>query len=168
MTVSPNYRGNYKIGFPVSMFSAIEDIDEYELGKVLKMLFIYSMNDKQLTYRYQQMFEFFNADPRVRSIFKIFKPYIDPQIEKYKKTCERNAKNGRKGGRPRKDGSPAISRDDTLYQKREILEEMLRAIDIKIEEPTKEVVEVAPMQPPYYYDNYNSMTSTSFFDVCNL
>ena len=175
-TVNPNYRGYYKMQLPVNMFSAIEDCEEYELGKVFKMLFIYSMNDKQLTYRYTQLFEYFNADPRVRSIFKIFKPILDPQIEKYKEMCERNAKNGRKGGRPRNDGTPAQTEErKLLYNKRELLEEILSGLKGITEEEIKDTsnrlsepeFDVTPYPVPYFYENYASYTNAMYYDVVN-
>lgn len=176
--VTPNYKSRNNIVLPVSMFQCIEDCNEYELGKVLKMIFIYCMSDKQLTYNYQRMFEFYNADQHVRSVFKAFKPYLDPQIEKYRKMCERNAKNGRKGGRPRKDGTSRF--DDThRYSKREILDEILREAGLikPKEEPKREPtmassehedVYITPPPTPYYYEAYSSISNASYLDVVNI
>lgn len=134
-----NYKAVPKIVIPTNYYSVIEDVPEYELGKVFKMLFVYCMKDDQIQYRYQQMFEMYNSDPHIRHIFKLFQITLDEQLEKYARICERNAKNGLLGGRPKKAHKPKPA-------------------------TPKEPIEVQPYSLPFIYEHYPSISTSTYWD----
>lgn len=104
-----NYKATPKICIPTNLYGVIEDVPEYELGRVLKMIMVYCMDENQIQYRYQQMFEMYLANPQTKMLFSFFKADIDDQIRKYENIRKRNAENGCKGGRPK--GSKTVNRN---------------------------------------------------------
>lgn len=72
-----------------------ESLPDEQAGKLIKGAFAYHMGDNV------QM-----DDPILSAVFDMIKAVIDQNKEAYAKTCERNAENGRKGGRPKKQAEP--------------------------------------------------------------
>ena len=154
-----NYKTMPNLVIPTKYYPVIEDMPEYDLGKVFKMLFVYCMRDDQLQYRYQQMFEMYNSDPHIRQLFKVFKIELDRQIEKYDAMYIRNVKNGRKGGRPRKGKTIGECSAD------ELLKAAIRVAKNTAAPATNtDEQEIAPPEKPFYYENYPSISTATYWD----
>lgn len=70
----------------------IEMLTDEQAGKLLKALMEFAVSGEEPAL----------SDPMVRLMFSVLSAQIRRDNEKYIETCERNAQNGRKGGRPKK------------------------------------------------------------------
>lgn len=95
------YKSVPNIKLSTDSYEYIEDVDNAQLGKLFKMIFLYTMDRNQIAEKQQQLFTFYNADPELRHLFKLFRKQLDTNIDNYAAIRKRNAENGCKGGRPR-------------------------------------------------------------------
>ena len=76
----------------VDQYDAIKDLDDAQLGKLLRDFFEYAMTGETT-----------ETDPVIRAVFMFFKRQFDRNTERYNAICERNRTNGIKSnGRPPK------------------------------------------------------------------
>lgn len=73
--------------------SQTELLSDEQLGKLLRALFIYEIHGKEPIF----------DDDIVKASFQFIKVTLDINREKYDEKCKRNAENGKKGGRPKKE-----------------------------------------------------------------
>ncbi|MDC7218625.1 MAG: DUF6291 domain-containing protein [Spirochaetales bacterium] len=71
---------------------AIALLSKEQKGELLDAMFIYNLDEKEP-----------ELDGMVKMAFAFLKNSFDYDREKHKKTCERNRRNGKKGGRPKTD-----------------------------------------------------------------
>ena len=81
-----------------SHFELIDELTDEQAGKLIKSIGKY---EKGITTEFDDML--------VKGIFISIKRDFDLQQQNYEKVCERNGKNGKKGGRPKK---PTITEDN--------------------------------------------------------
>ena len=56
--------------------------------------------------KYEKTGEITELDGMIKMAFSFIKTQLDRDREKYKKKCEKNKENGKKGGRPKKEEKP--------------------------------------------------------------
>jgi len=71
-------------------YDAIKELDYYDKAMLLDAIFEYNISRKTL-----------DLSPMAKMAFMFLKPHFDRDIEKYQNICDRNANNGRLGGRPK-------------------------------------------------------------------
>ena len=83
----------------------LREMKDADAGKLLKTLYSYHLSEEIPS----------DLSPECRMFFLMAKPFFDRNREKYRATCERNRKNGARGGRPRKDPSPEEGENDESF-----------------------------------------------------
>lgn len=71
----------------------LEDLSDTQISELFKALFRYAKSGEVIA----------TEDKLLRCAFKIFRKSIDASNKKYDEICKRNAENGAKGGRPKKE-----------------------------------------------------------------
>lgn len=71
----------------------LEDLSDTQISELFKALFRYAISGTEID----------TEDKLLRCAFKIFRKSIDASNKKYDEICRRNAENGAKGGRPKKE-----------------------------------------------------------------
>ncbi len=74
-------------------FDALKD---RELGMIFRAMYQYAFYQKEPDW----------LNDKLVTGFILIRPHLDADREKYKRVCERNRKNGQKGGRPKKTPEP--------------------------------------------------------------
>lgn len=76
-----------------SVYECAKDLSNISIEKALK--FVFAVFDYALN-------NVLPDDPEINAYFKLIKPNIDSCNSRYESICERNRKNGKEGGRPKK------------------------------------------------------------------
>ena len=81
-------------------------LSDEQIGKLLRAVFGYEIRGE---------YPDFNGDQMLLMCFQFVKTTLDINREKYFERCEKNAENGKKGGRPPNKSTPENNDETTTY-----------------------------------------------------
>lgn len=126
----------------------LDEINDAGAGKLFKALLKYSKSGEVTVL----------DQPDIRILYTVWCQRINHEIEAFEETCRRNAKNGKKGGRPK---NPAVSSETQKSQSKKESESE-KEPDSESEGESKTAATAAPASP---LPNEESGASAFFLEV---